>query len=240
MLVSITLPPPKGSLDGVRWSEAVYCQLRRPSLVRSRPDCEDLPEVQVRQVRGQDNLGWRWSGWIQIIGILISLATLLGVSGYSYDQIWQRKSLTYAVLPTHDLGQEAFGGIVVENRGRVALTDVQIVLADLASPIGSLNIPGAHEPATVTRGGVGEVDALIEIPRLSRGASVSIYILSPEANRFVEDETLFVSSNEIVGVAAVVAERSELMFTRALSIILLVTLVLTGTAFYLQLRWTDR
>lgn len=179
----------------------------------------------------------RWSGWLKLLGAVISLAGLLGFSGFFYERIWASKVLAYTLLPTYELTDQAFSGIVVENRGRVSLTDVQVVFADLEAPILALNMPGAHEPAAISAGGPGAADALIEIPRLSKEATISIYMLTTEAVKLEEGRTLFVSSNETVGVVATTAEQSEMQFARALAAAsVLVGLIGVGSAILLVRR----
>ena len=176
----------------------------------------------------------RWGRWVSLLGVAISLAALLGFGSFFYNRIWASRVLAYAVLPTYELPDQAFSGIVVENRGRVPLTDVQVVLADLELPIQALNMPGAHEPASISTGGVGVTEALIEIPRLSEGASISIYLLTSEVVRLEEGITLFISSRETVGVAATTAEQTDMLFVRILAgVLLVVGLASIATAVWL-------
>jgi len=144
-------------------------------------------------------IGQRWSGWAKIIGVVISLVALLGFGTFFYDEVWYKKELTYTILPTYDLGDQAFSGLVVENRGQVSLTDVQIILSDLEAPIEVLNMPGAHEPDQVVSGGEGQREVRIVMPRLSKGSSLSIYMLTSAPVTLEEEKTIFVSSRETVG-----------------------------------------
>lgn len=141
--------------------------------------------------------GQKWSGWARIIGTVIALAALLGVGTFFYNEIWQSKVLTYTLLPTYDLGDKFFTGLIVENQGRVPLTGVDIVFSDLGAPMDSdPYMPGPHEPAQLASGGMGHTEALIEMPRLSAGTSLSIYLLTLDPVELAEGETFLISSKE--------------------------------------------
>jgi hypothetical protein len=144
-----------------------------------------------------------WEFWLKLIGTLIALGGLFGLGTLFYEEVWRQKKLTYTVLPTYDLQNQFFTGLVVDNRGRVTLTDVQVVISDLEAPMRSdPYMPGAHEPATVVSGGKNQTEAVIELPRLSKAASLPVYILTPEQVNLEEDVTFFVSSRETPGVNA--------------------------------------
>ena len=57
-------------------------------------------------------------------------------------------------------------------------------------------MPGPHEPAELVSGGAGQIEALIEMPRLSKGASLSVYILTSGTTELVEGETFLANSEE--------------------------------------------
>jgi len=157
----------------------------------------------MNEQRDFASIGQRWSGWAKIIGTAVALAALLGLGTVFYSEVWQSKVLTYTILPTYDLGNQSFTGLVIENRGRVTLTNVQIVLSNLGAPMNSdPYMPGPHEPADLASGGAGQTEALIEMPRLSKGASLSVYILSSGAVELAEDETFLVNSYETPAVAS--------------------------------------
>ncbi|MFB0521203.1 MAG: hypothetical protein ACETWD_07230 [Desulfatiglandales bacterium] len=138
--------------------------------------------------------------WPQVISIVIALAGLILGGGFFYNEVWKSKALTYTVLPTYDAGGQSFSGLVIENRGRVPLTDVHIILSNLEAPIESLNIPGPHEPAQLISGGEGQTELFIKMPRLSSGAPpLSIYILTFDTLTLKEGKTFFVSSKEVAG-----------------------------------------
>lgn len=138
--------------------------------------------------------------WPQVISIVIGLAGLMLGGGFFYNEVWKSKVLTYTMLPTYDVGSQSFSGLVIENRGRVPLTDVQIILSDLEAPIESLNMPGPHEPAQVISGGEGQTELFIKMPRLSSEAPpLSIYILTSDTLTLEEGKTFFVSSKEVAG-----------------------------------------
>ena len=148
------------------------------------------------------SIGERWKGWGTIAGAIIAFAAFLLGGGFFYNEIWRSKSLTYTVLPTYDVGNQAFAGLVIENRGRVSLTDVDVILADLAVPIQMMNMPGAHEPAQVVSRGDGAEGETSDksatfltgnIPlNLPADASAPIGLQEPK--------TLLVKSNETGGI----------------------------------------
>lgn len=138
--------------------------------------------------------------WLQIIGTVIGIAGFILGGGFLYNEVWKSKVLTYTVLPNYDLGGQSFSGLVIENRGRAPLTDVRIILSGLEAPIGRLNLPGLHEFAEVVRGGEGQTELHIEMPRFSRGAPpLPIYIVTTDTIALQEGKTFFVSSKEVAG-----------------------------------------
>jgi hypothetical protein len=148
------------------------------------------------------SMGQRLGGWANVLLAVIGLLTLLGVGPWFYNEVWEKKLLTYTILPTYDLGTQVFTGVVIENRGRVTLTDVKVVFSDLGDPIDNVNMPGAHEPAYIATGGIGQEEMLIEMPRLSKEASLSIYLLTSDEVELAEGTTLYVSSSEVNGKAS--------------------------------------
>jgi hypothetical protein len=139
--------------------------------------------------------------WLQVIGTVIALAGLVFGGGFFYNEVWKSKILTYTVLPNYDLGNgQTFSGLVIENRGREPLTDVQIILSNLEVPIEGLNMPGPHEPAQIVSGGEGQTELSIKMLRLSSGAPpLSIYILTSDALTLEAGKTFFISSKEVTG-----------------------------------------
>jgi len=157
----------------------------------------------MNEQRGLANIGQRWSGWARIIGTAVALAALLGLGTVFYNEVWQSRVLTYTILPTYDLGNQFFTGLVIENRGRVTLTNVQIILSGLDAPMNiDPYMPGPHEPAELVSGGAGQREALIEMPRLSKGGSLSVYILTSGTAELVEGKSFLVNSEETPGVAS--------------------------------------
>lgn len=138
-------------------------------------------------------------GCASIAAGLIAIATFFGGSTYFYNEIVRSKNLVFTVLPNYDIGPGVFSGVLVNNEGRVTLTEVQIIISDLEHEITALNMPGAHEPANIVEGGIGENKLRIEMPRLSSGASLSIYLVTNGEVSISDDQSLFVSSSETVG-----------------------------------------
>jgi hypothetical protein len=136
---------------------------------------------------------------IKISGFIVALLGFLLGGGFFYNEIWKSKVLTYTVLPKYDLGDQVFSGLVIENRGRVPLTDLEIILSNLDSKIDKLNIPGPHETLTVASGGEGTNELFVQMPRLSSGVSVAIYLLTSDNINLQEGKTFRVTSEETVG-----------------------------------------
>jgi hypothetical protein len=140
--------------------------------------------------------------WFQIIGAVLALVTFLLGGGFFYNELWKSKILAYSVLPSYDLDDQVFSGLVIENRGRVPLTDVQVIFSNFEFPIEKLSIPGPHEPFKIVSGGEGRKNVSIEISRLSSGSPpLSIYILASGKLKLVEKETFLISSKEVVGMS---------------------------------------
>jgi hypothetical protein len=137
--------------------------------------------------------------FIKIGGFVVALLGFLLGGGFFYNEIWKSKVLTYTVLPRYDLGDQVFSGIVIENRGRVPLTSLEIIFSNLDSEIDKLNIPGPHETLEVASGGEGEKELFIRMPRLSSGVSLAIYMLTSENIYLEEGRTFRITSKETVG-----------------------------------------
>ncbi len=147
-------------------------------------------------------IGERWKGWGTIASAIIAFVVLLLGGGFFYNEVWKSKVLTYTILPTYDLGNQAFTGLIIENRGRVPLTNIDIILSDLGASIRALHMPGPHEQAQILDGGVGQEKVHIQMQRLSQGASLAIYMLTDGPVTLQEKKTFLVSSHETVGVAS--------------------------------------
>lgn len=137
--------------------------------------------------------------FIKIGGFIVAMLGFLLGGGFFYNEIWKSKVLNYTVLPEYDLGDQVFSGLVIENRGRIPLTELEIIISNLDSKIETLNIPGPHETLVVASGGEGSNELFIEMPRLSSGVSVAIYMLTSGNIHLEEGQTLRVTSKEAVG-----------------------------------------
>jgi hypothetical protein len=138
--------------------------------------------------------------FIKIGGFVIAVLGFLLGGGFFYNEIWKSKVLTYTVLPRYDLGDQVFSGLVIENRGRVPLTSLEIIFSNLDSDIDKLNIPGPHETLEVASGGEGKNELFIRMPRLSSGVSLAIYMLTSDTIYLEDGRTFRVTSKETVGV----------------------------------------
>ena len=154
--------------------------------------------------------GDRWGGLAKVIGTVVTILIFLGVGSFIYNDVWQKKSLTYTILPSYDLGKQAFSGLVIENRGRVPLTNVLIILTDLEAPIQALQMPGVHEPANIVDGGEGQNQVRIELPRFSKEGSLSIYLVTNGVVNLTPGGNFLVTSAEIVAKSSTELENSSL------------------------------
>ena len=136
--------------------------------------------------------------WLQIIPIILSLFTFLLGGGYFYNNFINRPVLAYTVLESYDLGSQFFSGVVIENRGKQNLTDINLTISNLTSEITALNFPGLHEPISITSGGINTNSVTIEMPRLSSGKALSVYVLSAKPLS-INEANLLVSSSQAVG-----------------------------------------
>ena len=164
--------------------------------------------------------GDRWGGFAKVIGTIVALLVLLGFGSFISNEVWQKKSLTYTILPSYDLGEQAFSGLVIENRGRVPLTDVQIILTDLEATIQALQMPGVHEPANIVAGGEGQNQVRIELPRFSKEGSLSIYLVTNGVVNLTPEGNFLVTSAEIVAKSSTELDPSSLFFSWVLAAVL--------------------
>lgn len=112
-------------------------------------------------------IGNTWSGWAKILATVFAGLTLLGAGGYVNTEIWQSKRLAYTIMPAEERQGHFSNGLTIENRGRMTLTDVQIIIGGLGVPIEAVQLPEVHQPATVVDGGEGFDHVRIDMPRLS-------------------------------------------------------------------------
>jgi hypothetical protein len=160
----------------------------------------------------------------------------LGFGNWVVNNIYLKKELVYSVLPVYDVGSQVFAGVVVENRGRVTLTDVEVVFADLGVTIEAINMPGAHEPADVVAGGVGEEYARISIAVLTAGKSVPIYMLCSGEVELEEQRSLSVTSREVGGAGIAESTEREWMLVVYMSVGVSIVVVTTVVATNLWRR----
>ena len=161
--------------------------------------------------------GDRWGGLAKVLGTVVTILIFLGVGSFIYNEVWQKKSLTYTILPSYDLGEQAFSGLVIENRGRVPLTDVQIIITDLEAPIQALRMPGAHEPANIVDGGEGQNQVRIELPRFSKEGSLPIYLMTNGVVNLTPEGNFLVTSAEIVAKSSTELDVSSFLVTVVLA-----------------------
>ncbi len=139
-----------------------------------------------------------WHLPVRIAGVLVAIFALLG-GGYFYEEIYKSKILTYTLLPGYDVEDQYFTGLIIENRGRVSLNDLDIILTDLKSKIEKISMPGPHQPVEIISGGVGKNEIHLRMPDLYRQGSLPIYMITSGPIEFVQGNNLFIASAETVG-----------------------------------------
>lgn len=136
--------------------------------------------------------------WLQIIPIILGILTFLFGGGYFYNNFINRPVLAYTLLENYDLGSQYFSGVVIENRGNQNQTSISLIISNLSSEIVAINFPGTHESLNITSGGISNNSVTIEMPRLSAGKSLSVYLISAQPMN-LNDSNLLLSSLETVG-----------------------------------------
>lgn len=112
----------------------------------------------------------------KIVTAVVGIAILLLGGGWFYE-VWHAPDLVYSVLPTYEVGGQAFSGVVVENRGRATAHNVRISIANLGSTIDSIEVE-TSEPFQIEDGGRNKDRVTVFTDRLVSGASVTIYMLT--------------------------------------------------------------
>lgn len=173
---------------------------------------------------------------LRLVTIIVSVSILVLGGGFVWNEVIKRKVLTYTVLPTYDLGDESFSGLVVENPGRVTLTEIEVIVSDLDSTIEKLNIPGLHETMNIERGGLGENELTITMPRLSGGSSLAIYIVTAESVTLEEGVTFKVTSLETTGEASSMSGDNKLRDLLAILMAMIVMGTIAVLAMFINFR----
>ena len=157
-----------------------------------------------------DRLG-QWANVAKIVAAVAVVITLVLGGGFFYSEIWNVSDLRYTILPTYDAKDMVFSGLIVENRGRAPVRDVDIILTDLEHDISLLHMPGLYGKQADTdwdpnnpRNG-----ATVEMERLPEGSSLPIYLLTSSPITLGEGKTFAISSNR--GKAKPSSERGRLI-----------------------------
>lgn len=151
-------------------------------------------------------------GWLGRIGTIapivsavITLLLLILGGGFVYNNWFNVPDLAYTILPTYELENLSFGGLVVENRGRATAHDVSIRLTDLASSIEQYSVD-SDELWALEEGGTGSAGMTIWLDRMTAGSSTTIYLLTSEP---IELEGVAVRAEEGPGHPAAVGSELE-------------------------------
>jgi hypothetical protein len=139
----------------------------------------------------------QWANIAKIAAAIVALITLILGGGFFYGEVWNVSDLRYTILPTHDMKDIAFSGLVVENRGRVPARDIDIIVTGLEHDIELLHIPGPHEKADTTWDPNNLTNGVtVETERLSPGSSLSIYLLTSGPVTLAQGQTFTISSDQ--------------------------------------------
>ena len=120
---------------------------------------------------------WSVSNTLSVIAMVVSILIAIFGGSWYYNEVFKSKELVYSVLPGYDMGDQYFTGVVVENRGKVTLTDVEVILSDLEAEIMKLNIPGPVQKYDIVKGGENSKELYLAMPKLSQQGSITIYLL---------------------------------------------------------------
>lgn len=153
----------------------------------------------MTEEQSSERSGSKLTNYAIIGGLILAIIVFLLGNGFYYNEVYKSKILSYNIFPSYDLGNQFFTGIVIENRGRVLLTDVEVILSDLESDIVKISIPGPHQSINIVEGGEGTKELRTMMPRFSQGTFLHIYIITSEPITLAAEETLFVTSSEVVG-----------------------------------------
>ncbi len=134
-----------------------------------------------------------------IIGMLIGIGGFIFGGGWFYNHVYNAPVLSYTILQNYDLGTQYFSGLVIENRGRVQLTNIDVTIANLQYPIQSLNLPGLNPGLSIATGGVGNNNVGLINKRLFPGESFSIYLVTGDSISLEESSTFTIFSEEVKG-----------------------------------------
>ena len=137
--------------------------------------------------------------WVAVAGLLVAIVAIVFGGNFFYNEVWRGKRLVYTILPAYDLGDQVFSGVVVENQGNVGLTEIELIISGLEFSITTLNMPGPHETIVIAEGGEGEKNLVVKMPRLSKGTSLAIYMLTEGHVTLEQGKTMQITSKEVTG-----------------------------------------
>jgi hypothetical protein len=139
----------------------------------------------------------QWANVAKIAAAIIALGALVVNAWGFVRESRNAPDLRYTILPTYDVKDMAFSGIVIENRGQVPALNVNVILTDLENVIQLLHVPGpygkkAHidwDPDNPTN------EAMVKMESLPQGLSQPVYLLTDGTITLVEGETFTVYSD---------------------------------------------
>lgn len=166
----------------------------------------------------------RWEDLNRIFGTLATAFLFLIVANSIYEEVWPKEELTYTLLQPLDLGDQFLSGLIVQNSGSVPLTYVRINVAYLGIDIEKINIPYVEEPIEPHLGGEGTDGFFIEVPSLSVGKEVPIYLFTANAIDWAEPTKVIVTSAESLGVEGV----GSVPPSTKVSVLVIIALILFG------------
>jgi len=113
------------------------------------------------------------------IAVILSFVVPGGLGYFVYANFIDVPDVVYAVLPTYELEGQCFSGLVVENVGNDTAHDVRVSLGDLQTIIVQLSVQ-SDESWRQEGGGSGQETLVVWLDRMTRGSSVTLYLLTEE------------------------------------------------------------
>lgn len=153
----------------------------------------------MTEEQSSERSGLKLSDYVRIGGFILAIIVFIFGGGFIYNNFYLSKILSYTILPGYDMGDQYFTGVVIENRGRVSLTDVDVIISDLESDIQILRMPGPHQTVNIVKGGEGTNELHAQIPKFFQESSLPIYMITTEPVTIMEDDTLYIASSEVIG-----------------------------------------
>ena len=111
------------------------------------------------------------------MGAAGTFAILVLGGGFVWNEWINIPRLVYTILPTYDMGEMSFSGLIVENRGRTTSHQILVKVRDLEATIETLKID-SPEIVTQQEGGQSAKGVTLRLDRMAAGTSLTLYMLT--------------------------------------------------------------